>query len=169
MSCVVGVLPHLPFTSPEYFSTGSKFSFKAPASFDDISTTIEDLHILYTGELVYVFAMAAVKFSILLFYHRLFPFKWFKIELWIIGAVVAAWTIAMEFALAFQCSPVRVAWTPGLDGHCVDLSRLYIGNAIPNIVTDIVIVLVPLPIILKLHVTRAQRLGLYAAFMLGGL
>ena len=74
----------------------------------------------------------------------------------------------MELALAFQCFPVNRAWRPSIDGGCVNMDRLYLGNAIPNVLTDLILIFTPLPLILGLSVTTAQRLSLYAVFTIGG-
>ena len=130
---------------------------------------MKDLQILYWGELIYVVAMATVKFSILLFYRRIFPARTFKLVLCSIAGLVSAWVIAMGFAMIFQCSPIQKAWNPTIQGDCIDISKLYLSNAVPNIITDIIIIIAPIPILWKLKVTRAQKAALCGVFSMGGL
>ena len=49
---------------------------------------------LYVDQIVYLFAIAGIKFSIILFYRRIFSVPGTKIPLIIIGAVVMGWLIA---------------------------------------------------------------------------
>ena len=73
--------------------------------------------------------------------------------------------IAMKFALILQCLPIQKAWNPS----CIDMSKLFLGNAIPNIVTDFAVVLAPIPMVWNLQVTGAQTIALCGVFLMGGL
>jgi len=117
----------------------------------------------------YVVAMAIVKFSILLFYRQIFPVRRFKFVLWVIAGLVCSWMMAMGLAMIFQCDPIRKAWNPILAGSCIDISKLYLGNAIPNIITDVIIIIVPIPMIWDLKITRSQRIALCGVFLMGSL
>jgi hypothetical protein len=48
---------------------------------------------LYAFEILYAFPIAATKFSILLYYRRLFCVESIKIPIYIIGSLVACWLI----------------------------------------------------------------------------
>ena len=50
---------------------------------------------LYVVELVYIYAIAFIKFSILLFYRRIFSVSTTKLPAYIIGATVLAWLTAL--------------------------------------------------------------------------
>ncbi len=52
---------------------------------------------------------------------------------------------------------------------CIDISKLYLGNAIPNIITDVIIIIVPIPMIWDLKITRSQRIALCGVFLMGSL
>lgn len=72
----------------------------------------------------------------------------------------------------FQCEPVSGFWNrnPNKPSKCgVDDYAFLIGNAVPNIVTDVAILSLSIPVIWKLHRTLAQKIALAGIFMLGSL
>ncbi|EKJ79331.1 hypothetical protein FPSE_00471 [Fusarium pseudograminearum CS3096] len=125
--------------------------------------------ILLAFECIYVTAVMMVKLALLQMYLRIFPSRRFKLVSAIIAATVVAWWIAICAVCIFQCRPIRRAWMPWLtEGTCIDLKASFIGNAIPNIATDIAILCLPVRQILKLQVNVAQKLSLLVIFLLGG-
>lgn len=96
--------------------------------------------------------MSLIKLSMLFLYNRIFPGKTFKIVLYIIGGFIIASCVGSEFALIFLCHPVSYFWDKTIPGgHCGDDNGILFGVAGPNIVTDIAVLVLPLPIIWKLQ------------------
>ena len=81
--------------------------------------------------------------------------------------VVWAWCIAIIFAAIFQCSPIEAAWNPLIPGKCINQKAFFQGQAIPNIIIDFLILFIPIPFLLKLHVGKAQKAALLVVFILG--
>jgi hypothetical protein len=54
-------------------------------------------------------------------------------------------------------------------GTCIDIPKFFIGIAVPNIVTDFVLLAMPLPYIWGLHVKLPQKIAVMFVFVLGGL
>lgn len=124
---------------------------------------------LLAFECLYVTAVAAVKLSILAMYLRIFPSREFKLGAWIIGGLVVAWWIAIVLVCIFQCNPIYVAWVPWAEGKCINLRGSFIGNAVPNILTDIAILVMPIKQVVRLNATMAQKISLLGTFGLGSL
>ncbi|KAI3396868.1 hypothetical protein diail_11572 [Diaporthe ilicicola] len=123
---------------------------------------------LFAMEFAYVTTIVLIKHSILLMYIRIFPReRKLRITAYIVAAVVTAWGIALYFVFLFQCSPARKAWTPSVEGHCIEYNWIQIGNAVPNIMTDFLILCMPIPLVLKLHITVYQKFALSLTFSLG--
>ena len=120
-------------------------------------------------EMIYIMAIAFTKYSVLLFYRRLFPSKSVLRTLQVVALVVLAWQIVIIAGYIWECRPVQKAWDTMVPGTCIDLKKLWLGNAIPNSLTDIVIIIIPLPLIWKLHLPRSQRLLLCGVFLTGAL
>ncbi|KAL6715531.1 hypothetical protein ACLMJK_006492 [Lecanora helva] len=68
----------------------------------------------------------------------------------------------------FQCWPIAEAWEGRHRGHCINLQSWFLSQTIPNTITDAVIVLLPLPLLARLHVPKPQKLALIGVFLLGG-
>jgi hypothetical protein len=125
---------------------------------------------IYAMAILYAFPIAATKFSILLQYKRIFCVQSIRILIYIVGSLVAAWLVMKEGTAIFTCNPIQKLWDPTVvGGHCLDLPKYYIGVAVPNIFTDIVLLAMPLPYIYGLHMKTLQKIAIMFVFILGGL
>ncbi|KAM0417297.1 hypothetical protein ACHAPT_012678 [Fusarium lateritium] len=125
--------------------------------------------LLLAFECIYVTAVMLVKLALLLMYLRIFPSRGFRQCAAVIAAIVVGWWIAIVAVSIFQCTPIKKAWMPWIGGSCINLKASFIGNAIPNIGTDVAILCMPMRQIWKLHANLAQRLSLCVMFLLGSL
>ena len=106
--------------------------------------------LLLLAEVMYVINMTVTKLSILSMYYRLFPVRSMKIGGWFLGGISALWSITLLFIAAFQCSPLEKFWKPWIAGRCLDFNELILGIAIPNVITDTAILILPLPKIVSM-------------------
>ena len=102
-------------------------------------------------------------------YARIFPSRGFRVASFIIGGIAVAWVISIICVSVFQCNPIAKAWNTSLPGTCINLKGSFIGNAVPNIVTDIAILSMPVHVVWGLHATLTHRLSVIAIFLLGSL
>ncbi|KAK2732932.1 hypothetical protein FQN55_003852 [Onygenales sp. PD_40] len=127
----------------------------------------------YTYQMVYLVDLCAVKFSILIFYRAISSQRSYRISVYVIMAIVAAFTVAMVFVNAFECDKPSDAWSAEIllqgKGSCHDLHPIYYGQAGFNIGSDIVILLLPMPVLRTLHMRRNKRLALIGIFSVGSL
>ncbi|OTA82973.1 hypothetical protein M434DRAFT_400821 [Hypoxylon sp. CO27-5] len=128
--------------------------------------------LLYVGDFVYDTALFLTKLSGLLFFTRLFPRhanpKFFNISLRITYALNASWLVGAYFGTIFLCDPVEAGWNPWLPGgKCGKTTTLFLGSAIPSVVIDLFILLLPLPQIWGLRISRGKKAGLFVVFILG--
>ena len=133
---------------------------------------------LFITETTYILTIIAVKFSILAFYSKIFwGSKPMRVAIYVLGVVVAAWGIAFALVTIFDCTPVKGAWTrfstealadPAVAPVCrVQPEPAYLSNSAINIVTDVAILLLPLPQVWRLDLPRAQKLAIYSIFAIG--
>ncbi|ETN44725.1 uncharacterized protein HMPREF1541_10395 [Cyphellophora europaea CBS 101466] len=85
----------------------------------------------------------------------------------ILGILTVIWIILFIGLSVFQCIPLQRAWNPMIPGKCLNIKALFIGNAVPNILTDAVMVVLPIPPVLKLRLPLSQRIAVIGIFMLG--
>jgi hypothetical protein len=126
----------------------------------------------YVYQLIYLIDLAIVKFSILVFYRSIATQKVFRYAVDGTMAVIAAFTIAMVFVNAFECPNPSDAWSVEIlfqgAGSCINLHPLYYGQAGFNIFSDIVILVLPIPVLWGLQMHRNKRLALIGIFSVGG-
>ncbi|KAL4800665.1 hypothetical protein BDV19DRAFT_375366 [Aspergillus venezuelensis] len=124
---------------------------------------------LASGSFLYTACITCVKLSILAFYARLFPIRPMKIAVYIVGSSIVLWYFGVCFIGAVTCIPFRKLWMPDVEGGCIDLAKFYYGLQIPNIVTDAIILAMPLKVVWGLNMPKIQRVLLLGIFMLGAL
>ncbi|KAL8948136.1 MAG: hypothetical protein Q9222_005647 [Ikaeria aurantiellina] len=126
----------------------------------------------YTFQIIYGVTMTIIKISILLFYCRLFPRestpRYWRMAVYIIATVMILFCIGGVTACIFQCTPVDYAWLRTGEGHCINTLLLFYISSAVTVVTDVIILLLPMPIVWKLQMPRAKRYGVLAIFLLGG-
>ncbi|KAJ5715137.1 uncharacterized protein N7483_012318 [Penicillium malachiteum] len=105
------------------------------------------------------------KLSVLCFYHRVFKRggTWVRPVLWVVGALCVGWLIGSWFATVFQCTPVRASWETVAGSTCVKQWKFFTGTAVPNGILDVTILIIPLPLLWSLQMTRPKK------FMLTGM
>jgi hypothetical protein len=119
---------------------------------------------------MYNTAMLFIKMTFLLQYFRVFRKVYCMWVAYIVAMVfIGIWCLAQVFICLFGCLPLQSFWelTPG--ATCwVPPSFLYI-NAGGTIVTDLIVLLLPLPTVLNLKLRRSQKWGLIGIFGIGGM
>ena len=58
-------------------------------------------------------------------------------------------------------------WNPTLPGYCNNLEAHLIYGGIPNTITDVAMLLLPLPALSKLNVEKHVKVGVIATFLIG--
>ncbi|CAF9919147.1 MAG: hypothetical protein ALECFALPRED_000982 [Alectoria fallacina] len=120
-------------------------------------------------EVFYTAAAAAIKFSTLLLYRRIFDSnKRLMIACWVVAAVVASYSIAQIVMSIFQCAPVHKAWNPATPGTCLNTFVAATSPAAVNVVADFATVFLPMPLIWGMHMQWKRKVQLLGIFMLGG-
>ncbi|PYI25960.1 hypothetical protein BP00DRAFT_451630 [Aspergillus indologenus CBS 114.80] len=128
---------------------------------------------LYANEIIdFPFVITPAKISILVFYVRIFSTRNFKVAAYIVGAIVLGHGVGVLLAAIFQCWPIDYTWnkTTGIEGgSCFNQQAFYRYVSPPNILTDVLLLILPLPYVWKLHTSRGHKLALTGVFLLGGL
>lgn len=108
------------------------------------------------------------KLSLLTFYLQLSPFLKFRVPVWIAIGLVSCYTVIITALLVFTCNPVWMGWSAFSDeSKCMDRGPLYIATGVSNIVTDVIIFLLPIPMIVGLQMTIEKKITAVFIFGLG--
>jgi hypothetical protein len=123
----------------------------------------------WSNSFVYTGCILFIKLSILTLYKRLFSVPRMIIVANAIAAFVILWALGIFLVGALMCLPVQKFWKPSIEGSCIDPAKFYYGQQIPNILTDLIILIMPLKVVWALPISKTQRLLLSGVFMVGGL
>lgn len=122
----------------------------------------------YAETLIYVIGLWFVKLSLLILYYRVFGvnqrFRW---ALYVVIGIWTSYSWTDTLVVVFQCLPVRKIWTPTQPGHCLDLIKLGVAAGYINIITDFMILILPIPVVMSLHLSMKTRLAVVAIFATG--
>ncbi|KAM0331306.1 hypothetical protein ACHAQA_002976 [Verticillium albo-atrum] len=122
----------------------------------------------YVAAAVFMLCNGFTKLSLLTFYLHLTPQGRFRIATWITIVIVGLYTVIITGMLLFHCDPVRKAFDIMVtDGSCIDVGILFIATAVSNIVTDVLLFVMPIPMVLKLHMGPGQKIGAMIVFGIG--
>ncbi|KAI2990716.1 transcriptional regulator family: Fungal Specific TF [Aspergillus niger] len=125
--------------------------------------------VVSSGSFLYTLCIAFTKLSILALYKRIFSIRPMILAANAVGATVILWCFGVCLIGGVVCIPLEKLWNPTIPGGCIDLAKFYYGLQIPNIVTDAVILALPLKHVWNLQVPRAEKIMLTGIFCLGAL
>ncbi|RAK97902.1 uncharacterized protein BO80DRAFT_504364 [Aspergillus ibericus CBS 121593] len=123
---------------------------------------------LLSAVIIYVPTLALAKLSLIVLYHRTLRQK--RYPRWILyslALMIIGYSFALMFAFLFGCHPIQRAWDASVGGTCLDQYTLYIATAVLNIISDVALILVPIPTVWRLHMPSIQKVGLLLMFMIG--
>ncbi|KAI0201891.1 fucose permease [Astrocystis sublimbata] len=122
----------------------------------------------YAFTILYNPALMATKSSILIFYLRLSgnTQKLLRFASWTVLVIVNVAGTVLTILNIFQCNPVNAAFT-NHSGRCIPLLTEFICAAPVNVVTDLAILALPLPILTSMRLPPRQKIILVFTFALG--
>ncbi|KAI3539080.1 integral membrane protein [Colletotrichum abscissum] len=124
----------------------------------------------YVTAPVFMLCNGFTKLSLLTFYLHLSPQKWFRIAVWTGIAVVSLYTACITILMLFHCNPVRKAFDFTITGgKCLDVGILYMATAVSNIITDVMLFILPMPMIFSLRMKMASKIGAVIIFAIGSM
>ncbi|ORY19203.1 hypothetical protein BCR34DRAFT_582383 [Clohesyomyces aquaticus] len=116
-----------------------------------------------------------VKLSVISFYRRIFTVdkSWrnARSAFFLVAMVlVGMWATAYTFAFMLPCMPdIQVYFVDPENWatKCVNTLMLGYSYAISDFITDILVILIPIPFIWRLHLSTSRKLAVLAVFSLG--
>ncbi|KAE8375727.1 hypothetical protein BDV26DRAFT_294736 [Aspergillus bertholletiae] len=121
----------------------------------------------WSNPLVYTTCVAFIKLSILALYKRLFTAPSMILASNIVAGLVILWAVSVCVVGVLLCLPIKKFWDPTVPGSCLDFAQYYYGQQIPNILTDAVLLVMPLKFVWALPISKTQRLLLSGVFVTG--
>ncbi|KAH8430787.1 uncharacterized protein LDX57_008450 [Aspergillus melleus] len=116
----------------------------------------------------YAWAVIFSKLSILAFYLRLSPQHWFRALTFTLMGIATAYVLLYTFLFIFRCNPIAKNWDVTIThGTCIDTSTVMTVLSVANIVMDVLTLLLPIPVIMRLNMRLAQRISVILIFSSG--
>ena len=128
---------------------------------------------LYAGQLCWHVGTSLLRFSALAFYARIFHVRTNPSRIWVrifygVCVISAAWMVgAILMDGAFACIPISKFWDKKAQGNCASEFSLLLAGTMGSVVTDIMVVLLPLPQVFKLNMKRRKKVAVSFSFLLG--
>ncbi|GFZ48049.1 hypothetical protein JCM24511_05797 [Saitozyma sp. JCM 24511] len=123
---------------------------------------------VYAFTVLYNPAIMATKTAILILYYRFFSaYLFLRYASLFLMAIVNIAGVVLTFLYIFQCRPVEAAFST-TEGTCIDIIAVYLSSTPINILTDLAILLLPLPVLTSLRMQFREKVILVATFIVGG-
>lgn len=119
---------------------------------------------------VWGFATTCVKLSILTFYYDIFATPRFRRVVYVMCAIVVALCLATILEPFLLCRPLSYTWTRVTmmtKGTCGDSQKAYLGVAVVNLLVDLAILGLPMPMLWQLQMPFQKKLGITVILALG--
>lgn len=121
---------------------------------------------------VFIICNGLAKTALLTFYLQISSRKWYRVAIFTVIGIVTGYVTILAFLLLFGCRPIRAAWDSELlaaGGGCVDMAVLYMAIAVANIVSDVLLFVIPIPTIVRLKMPLVQKIGAGIMFAIGSM
>ncbi|KAK0732108.1 GPCR, PTH11-type, partial [Lasiosphaeris hirsuta] len=126
------------------------------------------LRTFWLAQMTYKVSLQLTKVALLMFYMRIFRHvTWFKKVSLATIAFLAVYLVTTCVTSVMQCTPVAKAWDADLDGACIQVAKFFIFNGAVALATDVIVLMLPLPLIWGLQLPLGQKLALIPVFGLG--
>jgi hypothetical protein len=114
-----------------------------------------------------VVGLGLIKVSILLMYKSIFHVRPFQWAVWVMIAIVTGWTLSYTMANIFTCWPVTALIEPFYGNKCINVIPMWLSVVYTDIILDVGILVMPIPLVLGLHLPWQQKLGVLGMLLLG--
>lgn len=116
---------------------------------------------------LYQLAVLSPKLGILLLYLHIFNQRRLRFVCYAIGCIVILNCVSSIIAILLICIPLHAFWDGSPNAICVDTNSLFRWTSFANIVTDVAILVLPLPIIFKMTSPLSVKIGIFSTLAMG--
>lgn len=115
--------------------------------------------------------IAFAKLTILQLFLRIFVTKVYRYATYTVMAIQIACMIMVIVMTFVQCTPFAYIWEPQKHphGHCIDKNAFWRWGNFPQVLTDVAILVLPLPALCALKLSTRDKVGVIVTFCTGGM
>ncbi|KAH9204435.1 hypothetical protein DL95DRAFT_496139 [Leptodontidium sp. 2 PMI_412] len=123
----------------------------------------------YAASILYGPAAWCTKVTLLLSLVRIFsPFRKTVVFINTFIITMFIYYVAITIVKIRICDPIAAAWDPKLPAKCIDRFTLYVFDTTLSVITDLVVLIMPLPLVWSLQVTLKKKLRIMSILGAGG-
>jgi hypothetical protein len=120
--------------------------------------------------MAYFSTAVLTKTSISLLYNRLFGiYGRFRHAIIVTETLVLCYFVTCVPIALGGCHPISYFWNKDQEGWCLDEIQFFRWNGVANLLLDVLILTLPMPMVWNLHLRTKQKVALTGIFCLGGL
>ena len=101
-------------------------------------------------------------------YIQIFRVRRFRRTVYIGMALVIAYWFSTIIRMFFLCRPLAYTWNKTIaNGSCVNLPAVYLSVSIINLLLDVMVIILPMPMLWKLQMPASKKLVISGVFGIG--
>ncbi|KAI0451402.1 CFEM domain-containing protein [Xylaria acuta] len=123
----------------------------------------------YAGFILYNWCEVTLRTSVLFFYIRVFSGAGPRRIFWAVLIVSDILSVGFLLFNIFQCTPIDyfwLQWDKEHEGHCIDASKVTLSGGVIDLFWTLLIVVIPLPYILRLKLPPYKKFAVTIMFTL---
>ncbi|PVH98546.1 hypothetical protein DM02DRAFT_682052 [Periconia macrospinosa] len=113
---------------------------------------------------IYALAVVSSKLAILQLFGNIFSMGIERRITQFLAVIILVHGIVAFFMTLFQCNPPSDAWKTEIRENCLNMTLYYKYNCLPTVITDAIMLVLPIPKVWSLHAPIRMKLGV--GFML---
>ena len=122
----------------------------------------------FIGPLVWVVSVTIIRASIIVLYIRIFPIRTFRRVCYSILVINLAFCLSTNLSEFLICRPVSYRWDRSIrGGTCGHQQSLTLFLGVVNLLLDVCLVLMPMPILWGLKMGTGRKVALSGIFGIG--
>ncbi|OBW64038.1 MAG: DUF1604 domain protein [Aureobasidium pullulans] len=124
--------------------------------------------IQFAGGPLYCLTVLGFKLSLLISYLRVAGFnRIYATVVWTVLVSVVISQILFTILLSVGCQPIAKQWDPSIPGKCLNALPVYFALGGTSLGWDLIIIVLPFPILRRLQLDFHRKVALFAVFSLG--
>ncbi|KAH0275192.1 hypothetical protein KCU91_g4753, partial [Aureobasidium melanogenum] len=124
--------------------------------------------IQFAGGPLYCLTVLGFKLSLLISYLRVAGFnRTYATVVWTVLVSVVISQSLFTILLSVGCQPIAKQWDPSIPGKCLNALPIYFALGGTSLGWDLIIIVLPSPILRRLQLDSHRKVALFAVFSLG--
>jgi signal transduction histidine kinase len=119
---------------------------------------------VFIAQILYALVLGFAKLSIATNFQRVFFTRGFRMAAYASMALSIAWMLQTILIGLLICQPINLNWSPTARGSCGDQTAAFTSVSVVDIITDVVLLVLPIRPLMELRVKKAQRVALAVIF-----